>query len=420
MKNKFYQLRHFTLIFLAAVVFQSTSSQAAGRCVDLFNTSTQMVINSDPVQQLILWEQTSNQTRWHKPTEKVQLAYTEIHLDDVVVRAETYTPEIIHSFFKTGNRVLWLKHPLNKSREVPYLNDHEHGHKEAFFSASRSMFTKIEGSLFSFKLPTDHPHPNANAQREKADLKNDSIISMRRSKHIREFDAVHKKADNIFVLTEVISIASKQGNAFSVRDLRPLQDGNYYLPAFSIPYAGREIAEMNKADFNEFWKENYGALLGKAKAQLLLRYGLQMKTPNAQNWLIQLDKKMIPTGKIYMRDVADSNYVEFIADHNGSFEQIQADRMSNFTTAKRLFPNWENSAWQMSEGLVSEKVLQSWGIAHDTAYISAIQQTLKLDTDFKTIEQLELFLKSSTGIDSLYYLKSSRGLDATVSISDAA
>ncbi len=420
--HSFHTRTTLAFVFSLAFVFQTTPAQAAGRCLDLFKVPVQHAFSNDPVAQLMLWEQTSNQTRWYKPTEPVQLGYTEIPADKVVVRTETYTPEIIHSFFKTEtlSHVRWMKHPLNRSLKVPYIRDAEQGHKQAFFSASRSMFTTINNSLFSLKLPTDYPHPGAAAQPDKADLNNDSIISMRRSKHIRDYDARFGSAENLYVLTEVISVASKLGNAFSVRDLRPLQDGNYYLPAFSIPYAGREIAKLNNAHYSEFWKEHYGANLGKAKAQLLLRYGLQMKTPNAQNWLIQLDKNMAPTGRIYMRDVADSNYVDFVADHNGSFDLIQADRKVNFSTGKMLRPNWENSAWQMDEGKVFDIVLHSWGAAHDAAYVKTIKDSLKLEAEITTIKELETFLKTPAGGDALYMYDSARRRSHLLSQGNAA
>ncbi len=412
MKNSMYVLRTLFMAITCAFFIAPAASWGQASCVQLFAPRISQTIGDDPVAQLMLWEQTSNQVRWYKPTENVQLSYLKIEADDVVVRTETFTPKIIESFFNMGENVRWLRHPLNTSETVPYKDEPAQGRKKAFYSASRSMFTKIKGSLFTFKLPTDHPHPNAAAQSGKADLNNDSIISMRRSKHIRDYDQLNPLSRELYVLTEVISIASKKGNAFSVRDLRPLQDGNYYLPAFSIPYAGREIAEINKTAFNEFWEKNYGTLLGQAKAQLLLRYGLQMKTPNAQNWLIQLDKNMKPTGRMFMRDVADSNYVAFVADHVGSAREVQADKDSNFTIMNDLEPFWSNSAWQMDEGGVSRTALNSWGEAHDLAYVKTIVQTLNLSQDFSTIEELQVFLKSKAGMNALEKYEATKKLES--------
>ncbi len=412
MKNPLNVTRTLFMAVACALFIVPAATWAQGSCSKLFAPRISETIGDDPVAQLMLWEQTSNQERWFKPTENIQLSYRKIEADDVIVRTESFTPKIIEAYFNIGENVRWLRHPLNTSVTVPYKDDPSQGRKKAFYSASRSMFTKIKGSLFTFKLPTDHPHPNSRAQVGKADLNNDSIISMRRSKHIRTYDKLNKPAPELYILTEVISVASKQGNAFSVRDLRPLQDGNYYLPAFSIPYAGREIAEINKTEFNQFWEKNYGELLGQAKAQLLLRYGLQMKTPNAQNWLVQLDKNMKPTGRMYMRDVADSNYVEFVANHVGSAVEVQADRESDFTIMNSLEPYWKNSAWQMDEGGVSYDVLHSWGVTHDLAYVKTIAKVLKLSAEFNTIYEIQEFLKTKEGIKALKDYEATKTLES--------
>ncbi len=382
-------------LLVLTILLYAQINLAQNQCLQLFTHPKSIAVSLNAVEQLLLWEQTSNQARWAKPTQSVQLDYVNINANDIFIRSESYTPENILSYFKSESAVRWIKHPLNTSQEVPYLSQNPEGQKTAFYSASRSMFTKITGALFSFKLPTNHPHPKSIAQPEKADLNNDSIISMRRSKHIREYDEVFERDSSLYVLTEVISVASKMGNAFSVRDLRPLQDGNYYLPAFSIPYAGREIAKINNADFNNFWQIHFGSALGRAKAQLLIRYGLQMKTPNAQNWLVQLDKYLKPTGRIFMRDVADSNYVEFIARHNGSEKQLNEDKKSGYSTSDNLIPNWENSAWQMDEGGISRQVLSNWGSEHNQAYIKTIREAFNITTELYSVVMLAHYLKNN-------------------------
>lgn len=400
LKQHLFKIRSNLLLFIFLIAHSSFST-AADRCLALFMHPASELIELNPVTQLRLWEQTSNQGRWEKPTAPQKLSYVRVEPEDTTVRTESFTPQMIKNYFQENDFVKWVRHPLNSSDTVPYRQQPQDGYKKAFYSASRSMFTMIKGALFSFKLPTDRPHPVGDYQPGKADLNNDSVISMRRSKHIREYDAKHARTSELYVLTEVISVASKQGNAFSVRDLRPLQDGNYYLPAFSIPYAGREIARINNTDFNVFWNKYYGELLGQAKAQLLLRYGLQMKTPNAQNWLIQLDSNLKPTGRIYMRDVADSNYVEFIASRVGASNELQDDKKSNFTIMESLAPYWENSAWQMDEGGVSLNALASWGRTHDSAYINTFVEALNLDKSFSQIWQLESFLKTEEGQEAL-------------------
>lgn len=388
----------FIILFLVA----SNATTVYGQfvCSDLFKAKPYHGL-LDPIKQLFIWEQTSNLPRFEKPTQRVNLPYVRIKPTDTEITTLDFTPGFLKKYFNQTTFTRWLQHPLNGSDLVPYQDENAAGIKKAFYSASRSMFTFIKDGLFSVKMPTDRPHPNGRSQPEKADLDSDTILSMRRSKHVREVDATYGRAKELYVLTEVISVASKKGNSFSLRDLRPLQDGNYYLPAFSIPYAGREIARINHAEFGEFWQKHYGELLGQAKAQLLLRYGLQMETPNAQNWLIQLDKNLKPTGRIYMRDVADASYVVTVAPYVGAADQLKADADSNSIVMKELEPFWKNSVWQMSEGGVTALERDLWGQAHDKAYIDTIVSTLKLQGDYNSIIQVDIALTTPEGVEAL-------------------
>ena len=59
--------------------------------------------------------------------------------------------------------------------------------------------------------------------------------------------------------------------------------------------------------FDSFWGRHYAEAVGRAKATLLVRYGLQYETPNPQNVLMQLDAELRPTGAIVLRDLGDVN-----------------------------------------------------------------------------------------------------------------
>ena len=399
------------ILLLIASLFSAPSLWAAPSCHQLLEpqfitTITRPALaeapkptifeTSEGVRKLIEWEQLSNQDRWHKPTGDLKIDYVAIPKTELKLRADPSAPPAFLRFFTGRVNFKWFRHPLNESDLVPYRTRAATGSINGRYSASRSVFVEIGGSLFSLKMGTDHPHPNAAAQPGKADTLNDSDISMRRSQHIRSFDAEHGHTPDMYILTEILSIAHSQ-NGFSVRDLRPLQDGHLYLPAFSIPYAGRKISTQMKVAFEKVWGRAYAKSLGRAKAELLLRYGLQMKTPNAQNWLLQLDTNMRPTGKIYMRDVADSNYVDFVAKNIGAEKELEADRVSNYSIKTDLSPNWENSVWQMNEGGVTPEISNGWGKIHNEAYISTIVNTLGMTVKPATIGELEMFLKSVEG-----------------------
>ena len=185
-------------------------------------------ILSSPFNQLRKWEQKSNTARWEKPSEDLELGYILVEPDDVIINELTKVTELKQTLMDKDGKIRWFQHPENTASNVPYYEATPAGSIPAQYSASRSMFVKIKNQkLFSFKLPTNKPHPNGENQPGKADLVNDSILSIRRSKYINQVDKKIGKDKDFLILTEVLSISSKNGgNGFSIRDLRPLADGN--------------------------------------------------------------------------------------------------------------------------------------------------------------------------------------------------
>jgi hypothetical protein len=377
------------VLFVGLQVFISIPVHAANFCVAVFRELPEG-INRDSVEQMITWEQTSNTERWKKDESLVRLEVARVPKDSVVVRSGQSTPmDLIRYFVK--RTVRWPKHPYNTDETVPHFHAPKYETIKARFSASRSMFirdSKLKG-FFSIKMPTSRPHENT-VQASKADLKNSVIISRNRSEMIDSLDRSMGKDARFEVLTDKLSIADKEtGNGFVIRDLTPLSDGNYYLPAFSVPYAGRAIAEHLGVDFATLWKTYWAESLGESKAKLLIRYGLQMKTPNAQNMLIQLDKNLIPTGKMFFRDISDSSLVEVVAEGLGMSAQLETDRAAEYNVYDHLKSNWENSFWQMDEGGVGYQIKNQWGSAHDNTYLNTIVSELA-----KTPEGRALFAQN--------------------------
>jgi hypothetical protein len=116
-------------------------------------------------------------------------------------------------------------------------------------------------------------------------------------------------------------------DGFQLRDLRHLDPKKRYFPPFSIPYVGPTANTNAPVDFVNrvtgwsslgskvhpdgdapwisFWSRNFARAIGEAKAALHLCYGLQGLTPNSQNFLLEFDQTMAPTGKVVVRDVLD-------------------------------------------------------------------------------------------------------------------
>ena len=328
---------------------------------------------------LMYWEETSNVKELTKPTVAHDLKVVKTNLDDAIIRDLNHAGSIT-SLIVNGNTVFWPKHPWNADTKVPYFNASAATTWKVRFSASRSLFlTTPTGDLYSIKLPTDNAHGKKEYElASKADLTKSVIISLRRSKLISTIKQWATATDSHFeVLLDVMSVADRQtGNGFVIRDLRPLQDGHYYLPAFSVPYAGREIAKLLGQSYTSLWGTYYGALLGRAKASLLLNYGLQMKTPNAQNMLIQLDKNLRPTGKMFFRDISDSSLVQPVAEAIGLSAAVAMDKADNYFVYTELVPNWKNSTFYMNHGGLKSELLDYWGKKHNRAYIDYIISSL--------------------------------------------
>lgn len=393
--------RHITVVFLLSLLSLPCWSLS---CSDIFQEPVSRAQATDPVVQLQLWEQFFNTEQFRKPADAVQIEFKNLSPREVIVNETGHSPLALKDvLISPQGDVRWFLHPLNTAPSVPYYKEGTNGSILGYYSASRSMFVNIQGMLFSFKLATNRPHPHSALQPSKADLHNDVILSLRRSNHVREVESRIGPSETLVVLKEVVSVAARNGgNGFSVRDLRVLQDGNYYLPAFAIPYFGREIARFHNTDFVKFWEQAYAIKLGEAKAQFLLRYGLQMSTPNAQNWLIQLDKNMRPTGKIFVRDIADSSLVHFVATELGFSESVRRDSADDYRLALKIHPNREDSFWQMElSPSMNENIIRIWYEAHDRAYLDTIHRELGLTANTYDIPGLFQYFHTEAGRSAL-------------------
>lgn len=377
---------------------------AQNQCAHLFPklNPVSSIIIADPIQQLYNWEQLANHEEFRKPTHDIHINYVNVDSAELETIPTLNTSNDVIDFFKSADHTRWLKHPLNTTTKVPYLREKRSGFVKGKYSASASMFLFIGDGLYTIKLPSNYPHPKSGPQPPKALRMSDTSNSLHLSQLIQQYDRTHPASDTLTVLTEIFGVISKKGfNAFTVRDLRPLQNGKYYLPAFAIPFVGREIANANNEEFYTFWEKTYGSTLGRAKAQLLLRYGLEMITPNEQNWLIELDNNLKPTGRIIMRDVGDAQYVASVADQIlKSYQNVVNDNGSE-VYSENLNPNWTISSWTLFTVGFPDSILKKWGESHDHAYIDTIVQALHLANNFHSINELDHYLKTDDGVKKL-------------------
>lgn len=330
----------------------------------------------DPFEQWLRWEERANLVGFRTSTEPVALEVSEIPAERVLVQLASDVPSaFLRCFFRPG-RVLFPKHPLNRDAKVAFSGAPVAERWPARFTSSRTLVVPPERGepAFSVKLPTDHPHPDFE-QPEKTHLREEAEDAIRLAALIRRVDAVLGEDPALRLVSEAITVLVPGTDyGFVVRDLRPLQDGSFYLPALSIPWVGRQIAHLHGEPLESFWGRHYAEAVGRAKAKLLVRYGLQYETPNPQNVLIQLDPTLRPTGAIVLRDLGDVNsLMADVAEGENPWGVMRAEPK----------PETPNSFWAFDEadGLSIERaVLDRWFARHDRAYLATVARFFDLPT----------------------------------------
>jgi hypothetical protein len=332
--------------------------------------SLPFALETDPIEQWLRWEEQANLLGFRTSTQPVDLPVAAISLDQVRVQMADATPrEIERRFFRRG-LVLYPKHPLNTDPSVAFFSEPAAEIWRARFTSSRTLVVVDEpsGRLFSVKLPTDHPHHDF-LQPEKTKLRQEAEDALRWMALFERVDAEIGGDPSLLLIREVIAaMVPGSESGFVVRDLTPLQDGRFYLPALSLPWWGRQIAQLHGAGFEEFWGRAYAEAVGRAKAALVARYGLQFETPNPQNVLIQLTPELRPTGVIALRDLGDTDPVGPLGgDGPAPWTRLHAE----------LKPETPISFWAFGEAgdhSIPEATLERWYARHDQAYQAELQE----------------------------------------------
>ncbi len=166
--------------------------------------------------------------------------------------------------------------------------------------------------------------PVANKHR----LEANSAMAMLRSNVVRRL----VNPDRTFgVQTEILTVTAPLRNGagrdgFQVRDLSCMMPQLRYLPGQSIPYARYAYDGQAGHDGQcDFWREAFAIPLGRAKARLLLNYGLIHTSANAQNFVLGFAALGRPKVLQFVaRDLGDTSWHDdFIRDYLSHFPQGQ-------------------------------------------------------------------------------------------------
>jgi hypothetical protein len=325
-----------------------------------------------PLAQWLAWEERANLRGFRVSTDPVPLEVVDVPAESLTIDVAPGTPGALVRRFVRGERVLLPKHPLNRDAGVAYFSAPPAERWSARFTSSRTLALVDDLALpISLKLATDHPHPDF-AQPEKTRLREEARDALASGVLIGRVDSALGSDPRLRILREaIVMMVRGSESGMLVRDLRPLADGHFYLPGFSLPWCGREIAALHGEAFESFWARHYAASVGRAKALLLARYGLQYETPNPQNLLLQLDARLLPTGQVVLRDVGDADPV--VAP------RAAVDRPWG-EPARALRPETANSFWAFDsdERSIAPEVLEAWRRVHDRAYLAELAGFLEL------------------------------------------
>lgn len=376
-----------SLIFTLIVPHMATARQASVVCAKLFAPTPEKhprhnFVLANSYEQWLLWQELANKADMVQSTLSVRFETVRVPRADVDIwSADVPAAHEIAIQFVTDEWVRWPQHPFNKSSEVPFFNYTRDGTPlDVRLLASRSV-APIDNTSITVKMGTDHPHGvEREIQPIKARTDADIRLAIARTAHFAQVDRLLPADPILFPILDVFALIDKRSrNGVLFRNVSHLHDGNYHLPALSIPYVGRQIALANGAEFVTFWREHYAVALGRAKARLLLRYGLQMVTPNPQNISIQLDSDLKPIGRVEFSDISDTIFVEPVANALGFKLEIERDHKMGFGIDNDIFPYWANSHFLFDSAelhSIDRSTLAIWGHAHDMAYIAEIEQAL--------------------------------------------
>lgn len=337
--------------------------------------STVVLRAADNVDGIVQLELTSNGRQFRESTKPKLIDFVLAPADQAYVLHTADASKELRDFFVRGGKVLFPRHLYNQSQAIPFAGETPAGKMAVQLTASRSMvFRLANGQVYSVKVPTDHPHRQT-FQPTKLEMADDAGYSVETTRLIDRLDAQLGKDPELLILRDVLTVQDrKDWNGLVVRDLTPLTNPNFrYVPAFTLPYSGQRHVPKGE-NFEEFWGKHFAEAVGRAKAKLLLRYGLQMATPNAQNILLELTKDGKPTGRVVFRDVVDSHYVEGVSDAILTEKDMQ---MGGVDQALQPFAN--NSVWQMDVAgpkRLDPSTTKSWVSRHDEAYFKTIEEAL--------------------------------------------
>ena len=324
-----------------------------------------------------------------RSNEAVAMSHYEIPLRLLTEQVETgLSPKEYESlvFEKNGEKyVRWIVNPedtkwfkdvetfMKKNGIDPVRKTYFKGYQTA--SRSYIAIDPVNGAQFSIKTSTNQ---TGGAWKDKKQdyhdgfdimLISDLILRAKTSQKFENFDVLQEPL--VFGIQEI-------DQSIVLRDLGALSTSEefLYVPGFSVLHdkVGKEIALKNGSnDPYKFWEENYIKPMARSAAELIARTGVWFDSPHSQNFLVEMDKNMKPTGKIILRDLGDVYINEPILKAMG-----EAELLHKFSTKDNILTKLTASFGPLhgnkAPSWVSEAQYQKWGRSYAKTFSAEFEK----------------------------------------------
>lgn len=245
-------------------------------------------------------------------------------------------------------------------------------HFVGYMTASRSYIVvdPKSGAEFSIKMSTNNTGGN---WKDKQQTWDDAKQIRMMTDFVNDQVSKQPKLRNIVLLDEPMAFGIKAlDQAMVIRSYENLKkSGNRYVPGFSAVHnkLGPQLAKANGANPLEtaaYWEENYNKPLARALAEFAVLTGMTYDSPHSQNFLVELDSKNKPTGRIVLRDFGDTYLAKPYFEAVGRTDILTAWEQSNIKTyypaSVGIMHGNKAPAWlDTTTNYYSKKSYDQWG-----------------------------------------------------------
>lgn len=240
--------------------------------------------------------------------------------------------------------VRWIFNPEDTKYKAEVLKELEKltgkapetkSHYIGYLTASRSLVIQdsVTGAIFSLKTSTNKTGGNWNDKKMTGVA---AAISREYSDLIQRNQGIdHNK--HFVALPEPLAFTFAEADqAFTVRDYPIFSNSQLrIIPFFAAlhPNFGKEFAEKKGVDPTTYWTDHLTTTWGRAMAEGLAHYGFYPNSAHSQDFTMEFNEQREPTGRIYVRDIMDSDGERMILEARKASEVLDIYKTTTKITA---------------------------------------------------------------------------------------